>query len=83
MSLFTSAQEKQILASIKRVEMNASNNYKDAAQSAIADLEKALADPAIGGKLKEKKKTEYENLLTEYKSRYQGFTHKDQKPYWT
>ena len=41
MSLFTSAQEKQILAIIKRVEMNASNNYKDAAQSAIADLEKA------------------------------------------
>ncbi|MBR4759095.1 MAG: hypothetical protein IK078_02970 [Lachnospiraceae bacterium] len=83
MSLFTSAQEKQILAIIKRVEMNASNNYKDAAQAAIADLEKALADPAVGGKLKDKKKAEFDSLLADYKARYQGFTHKDQKPYWT
>ena len=38
MSLFTSAQEKQILAIIKRVEMNASNNYKDAAQANFKEL---------------------------------------------
>ncbi len=83
MGLFQSAAERQIESVIQRVEMNASNNYKDAAQSAIAELEKLLAEPQVGGKLKEKKKALYDAKLSDYRQRYQGFTHKDQKPYWT
>ena len=35
------------------------------------------------GQLSEKKKLEYEARLTRYKRELEGFTHKDQKPYWS
>ena len=33
--------------------------------------------------LKEKVKAAYGDKLEEYRTKMQGFTHKDQKPYWT
>ena len=35
------------------------------------------------GQLKEDQQKHYEDLLDTYRIRMKGFTHKDQKPYWT
>ena len=35
------------------------------------------------GKLKDKVKGTYEAKLKEYEEKLKGYTHKDQKPYWT
>lgn len=78
-SLFKSQDEYQLDAIIMRIESNMSNNYKDAAQENLKEFEAKLAT----AKLNDKKKAIYESKLDTYKVRLRGFTHKDQKPYWT
>ena len=82
MGLFKSKYEKELDAVIKKLEMNMSNNYKDAAQDnykELIDTYKRLCDEGFKGKAKE----EYGTILEEYRVKMEGFTHKDQKPYWT
>ncbi len=78
-SIFKSQEEYQLDAIIQRIESNMSNNYKDAAQEALKDFEEKLSL----ARLTEKKRALYESYLDTYKIRMKGFTHKDQKPYWT
>lgn len=78
-SIFKSQEEYQLDAIIQRIESNMSNNYKDAAQEALRDFEEKLSL----ARLTEKKRALYESHLDTYKIRMKGFTHKDQKPYWT
>lgn len=35
------------------------------------------------GILKPESMKKYETILSEYQSKLKGYTHKDQKPYWT
>lgn len=72
-------EKKELDAIILRIEANMANNYKDAAQEALKELESKLAI----SELKEGKKAEYESRLSAYKEKMKEFTHKDQKPYWT
>lgn len=72
-------EKKELDAIILRIEANMANNYKDAAQEALKELESRLAV----SELKESKKAEYESRLSAYKEKMKEFTHKDQKPYWT
>ena len=72
-------EKKELDAIILRIEANMANNYKDAAQEALKELESKLAI----SELKERKKAEYESRLSAYKEKMKEFTHKDQKPYWT
>lgn len=67
---------------ILRLDMNMSNNYKDAAQSNLKEFEQLFEELKNGGKLNEKQKTRYEGLLNEYKEKMKNYSHKDQKPYW-
>ncbi len=83
MGLFKSKYEKLMDEVIKRLEMNKSNNYKDAAQSNLKEFEELYKRLVDEGKLKDKVKEEYGKKLEDYKSDLQGYTHKDQKPYWT
>ena len=46
-------------------------------------FEKRINEFWENGQLSEKKKLEYEARLTRYKRELEGFTHKDQKPYWS
>lgn len=69
--------------SIQKVEMNMSNNYKDAAQANFKELEKVYAELCSNGKLKEKHRIAYGAKIEALRVRLQNFTHKDQKPYWT
>lgn len=83
MFLFKSKAEKELDELIKRINMNMSNNYKDAAQSNLSDFEAKLKTLEESGKLSESVKNKYEKILADYKERMKGYTHKDQKPYWT
>jgi len=83
MGLFKNRYEKELDEALKHVEVNMSNNYKDAAQSDFkkySDLYKRFIEE---GRLKDRSKAYYENKYEEYKDKLQGYTHKDQKPYWT
>ncbi len=75
-------KNKELEAIIARIENNASNNYKDAAQQALAQYEAALEELKAAGKLKDKQVAHYDAQLAAYKERMQKFTHKDQKPTW-
>ncbi len=66
-----------------RMESNISNNYKDAAQANLKELAEKYEALLSEGKLNEKQKARYSDLLAAYSERMKKFTHKDQTPYWT
>lgn len=82
MGLFKSKEEIRLESIIRSLEMNMSNNYKDNAQSDLRDFENLFEQLKSEKKLKEKVVKKYEMILDEYRTRMNGFTHKDQKPYW-
>lgn len=75
-------KNKQLDAIIGRMEMNISNNYKDAAQLGLKEFEEELHKLIEAGELKEKQKAYYEEKLACFKQEMKNFTHKDQKPTW-
>lgn len=83
MGLFKSKYEKELDTIILRINMNMSNNYKDNAQADLKKFEDRLNEMKAEGLLKDKACSLYESELGIYKERLKGYTHKDQKPYWT
>lgn len=83
MGLFKSAKERELDTIILRIEMNMSNNYKDNAQEGLKEFENTLTEMKNDGKTKASVVEKYESILGIYKEKMKGFTHKDQKPYWT
>lgn len=83
MGLFKSKYEKELINIISKLEMNMSNNYKDAAQSNLKELQDSFARFVEEGKIKDKTKALYEKRIEEYIEKMKGYTHKDQKPFWT
>ena len=82
MSLFKSKAEKELDDIIQRLEMNMSNNYKDNAQDNLKEFEIKLNELRYSEKIKGKVFSKYEAILSEYKEKMKGYSHKDQKPYW-
>lgn len=76
-------EEKELLLYIERIEMNMSNNYKDAAQMNLAELEEKFAEFVQQGRMSDQLREKYDSLIGSYRIRLKGYTHKDQKPYWT
>lgn len=76
-------EEKELLLSIEKIEMNMSNNYKDAAQMNLAELEAKLFRFTEQEKLSDELREKYESIVGTYRQKLKGYTHKDQKPYWT
>ena len=74
---------KELDEIIAQIDSNVANNYKDAAHEAVECLERKINEFWENGQLSEKKKLEYSARLTRYKRELEGFTHKDQKPYWS
>lgn len=68
---------------IERIENNVANNYKDAAQEYLKEFEETFGKLREQGGLNEKQIAHYTSKLEELQYRMKGFTHKDQKPYWT
>ena len=75
-------QYKQLEEIIQHIEMNVSNNYKDAAQENLRELEKLLNEMEAAGKGSEKQLSYYKSRLSEFQGKMKNFTHKDQKPTW-
>ena len=76
-------KNRDLEALMERIDSNMANNYKDAAQEYLKEFEVNLSQLVEAGQLKEDQKKHYEDLLDTYRIRMKGFTHKDQKPYWT
>ena len=74
---------KELDSIIAEINMNMQNNYKDAAQSALRELEKRFQEMLDAGALSEAQKSEYSVKISSYKERLKSYSHKDQKPYWT
>lgn len=68
---------------INRIHMNMSNNYKDAAQLNLKELEALYQELLQKGKVNEKQAAHYEAEIYALQHNLKGFTHKDQKPFWT
>ena len=75
-------KNKQLEAAIARLQMNMSNNYKDAAQAdykELMDLYTMLEDKGV---LSDRQKVYYKEVIEDYSEKMRNYTHKDQKPYW-
>lgn len=83
MGLFKSKAEKQMDEIIQSMAMNMANNYKDNAQDNLRELEALIAKYKSENTLKEKTLKRYEDIVFSYQGKLKGYTHKDQKPYWT
>ncbi len=84
MGLFKNRYERELDAIIFKIDMNMSNNYKDNAQMDLQEFEDTFnTEFCQQGKPKEKTQKKYESILETYKVKLKGYTHKDQKPYWT
>ena len=81
--LFKNKYEKKLDGILEEMQMNMSNNYKDNAQKNLEEYESAFTRFKEAGHLKEKSVTHYEDILQSFKERLKGYSHKDQKPYWT
>lgn len=75
-------KNKQLEEIITRIEMNASNNYKDAAQAAFKEYEELLQSLLTENKLPARQKEYYKARQEGFKQEMKNFTHKDQKPTW-
>ncbi len=82
MGLFKSKAEKELDTIIQRLEMNMSNNYKDNAQDDLKEFEATLGSMKESGVIKPGAAATYECILSRYKEKMVGYSHKDQKPYW-
>lgn len=81
--LFKTKEEKKLDEIINRMIVNMSNNYKDNAQDNFRELEQVFGEMKQQGVLKEKTILKYEGIISEYKEKLKGYSHKEQKPYWT
>ena len=82
MGLFRSKAAAEMDRIILRIDMNMSNNYKDAAQMNFAELEQMYDSAVEKNGLKPKEKESYGSKIEGYREKLKGYSHKDQKPYW-
>ena len=82
MGLFKSEAEKELDKIIQRIDMNMSNNYKDAAQVGLKEFELAMDRLKEMNIMKPQVLSKYEAILGKYQEKMKGYTHKDQKPFW-
>ena len=80
--LHSIGRNKQLEEIITRLEMNASNNYKDAAQLNLKEFEQTLGQLVESGKLSDKQRQMYEEKLASFQKNMEKFTHKDQVCTW-
>lgn len=72
-------RDKELEIILQKLYMNASNNYKDAAQTDFTEFKEVMADKKASGKLTGKKLAYYEQILEKLTITMDHYTHKDQK----
>lgn len=84
MGLFSfSKKHVELEIILARMQANKENNYKDAAQQDLKELAERFSELSAQGKLSAKQKAYYESKLSGCQVELKGYSHKDQKPYWT
>ena len=85
MGLFHKLSKKHIHLEmiISRMESNKENNYKDAAQQDFKELVDCYEKLSGAGSLSGRQRKYYEDKIAGYREELKGYTHKDQKPFWT
>lgn len=83
MGLFKSKYVRWLENLLEHVQMDMSNNYKDSAHETMDEFEKTLTEYKEAGILKEKEIDEIEEKAEEFRIKLVGYSHKEQKPYWT
>ncbi|MCR4840485.1 MAG: hypothetical protein K5848_02965 [Lachnospiraceae bacterium] len=78
-----SSTHKDLEFYLTSLKLDESNNYKDAAQDDFKKLCETYDALSSAGKLNSKQKDNYKSVIDYYREKLVGFTHKDQKPYWT
>lgn len=73
---------KELDEIIEHIEMNMSNNYKDAAQQDLKEFGELLKEIQEMGNMGKGKLSYYENKFSMFQEKMKNFTHKDQKPFW-
>lgn len=73
---------KQLDTLLQNIQLNLSNNYKDAAQEDLREFESCLMAAIEAGSLSASQQEFYESKLSALKVRLKNFTHKDQKTTW-
>lgn len=68
---------------VSRLESNKENNYKDAAQQDFKELADCFEKLSAAGSLSKRQIKYYDGLISSYQEELKGYTHKDQKPFWT
>ena len=81
--IFKPRTKSELEEIIRSLESNRSNNYKDNAQADYKKLIKRFEELKEEGKLNDKQLAYYKNVIDNYKIYLNGYTHKDQTPYWT
>ncbi len=76
--MFGVRKDKRIEEMLRTLEMDASNNYKDAAQKDLHKVEEAIHSGIESGQFKGRQKEYYEKILHEKQEQLREFTHKDQ-----
>jgi len=75
-------KNKQLETVIDNLQMNMSNNYKDAAQDDYRKLLDLYRELTENGILSVKQREYYKSVIENYSVKMENYTHKDQKPYW-
>lgn len=73
---------KELECIIAELNINMQNNYKDAAQDGLRELEEKFVELTAQGVLSEKQVSSYTSILNDYKTKLKSYSHKAQKPYW-
>ena len=82
MLFFGVKKNVELEALISKTRMNQSNNYKDAAQENFKALCSRYEELQASGKLNEKQKAHYSEILEGLRKELDKFTHKDQNARW-
>ena len=83
LSIFQRSTKTELEDIIRSLESNRANNYKDNAQADYKKLVKVFEELKSDNKLNDKQIARYGQIISEYKSMLNKYTHKDQTPYWT
>ena len=83
LSIFQRSTKTELEDIIRSLESNRANNYKDNAQADYKKLVKVFEELKSDNKLNDKQISRYGQIISEYKSMLNKYTHKDQTPYWT
>jgi len=77
------AEEKQLDAILSELQINMANNYKDNAGACFREFSDTFAKMKEAGALKPAALSYYEEIFADYSKKMVGYSHNDQKPYWT